>query len=77
MYGDIISIAAVIAVIYHATCVLLNRRELKRLNDLIASETPATLEKKHENRGKRRASRLTDRSRKWLDSKGNGAKEVG
>lgn len=77
MYGDIIGIAAVIAVIYHATCVLLNRRELKRLNDLIASETPATLEKKHENRVKRRASRLTDRSRKWLDSKGNGTKEVG
>lgn len=77
MYGDIACIIAAIAVIYHATCVLLNRRELKRLNDLIASETPATLEKKHENRVKRRASRLTDRSRKWLDSKGNGAKEVG
>ena len=76
MYGDIIGIAAVIAVIYHAMCVLLNRRELKRLNDLIASETPATLEKKHENRVKRRATRLTDRSKKWLDIKENRAKEV-
>lgn len=77
MYGNIVGIAGVIAIIYHATCVLLNRRELKRLNDLIASETPATLEKKHENKVRRRASRLTDRSKKWLDSKGNGAKEVG
>ena len=72
----IVCIVGIIAILYHATCVLLNRNELKRLNELIASKPPATLEKKREHRVVRRTTRFTDRSKKWLASKGKTDKEV-
>lgn len=64
------------ALVYHGTCILLNRNELKRLNAFISSQDAAYVEKKLPKKSPRRASRLTDRSKKWLENKGKRAKEV-
>lgn len=76
MLETIIEIVAIIAILYHATCVLLNRRELKRLNALITQEHPTYVEKKAPNKPPRRAARLSDASKKWLETKGKRDKEV-
>ena len=50
---------------------------LELLLDFLTSEKSPQIEKSREKKPLRRATRLTDHARKWLDSKGNGAKEVG
>lgn len=72
-------IAAVIccaALCFDAVALLLHRNELKALRVLIPQETPTTVEKSRFNKPRRRATRLTDGSKKWLENRGKRAKEV-
>lgn len=77
MYELIACIICSVALVYHATCILLNRNELRRLIALIDSQNPTQIEKKELWRPKKRATRFTDRSKKWLETKGNQRKEEG
>jgi cell division protein FtsL len=76
MLEFVTAIICAAALVYHGTCILLNRNELKRLNALISSQDAAYVEKKLPKKPPRRATRLTDSSKKWLENKGKRAKEV-
>lgn len=59
-----------------AVVLLLQYGALMLLIDVLSSEKPRQIEKTEMKKPRRRAIRLTDRSRKWLDSKEKSAKEV-
>ena len=73
-------IAAVIcaaAMIFYGVCILLHKKELKAIVALYSSENPSQIEKSEPKRKKRRATRFTDGSKKWLDNKAKAGKEEG
>ena len=76
MLEIIAAIICAVSLIYHGTCILLNRNELKRLNALVSSQEAPQIEKKEPKKSPRRASRLSDASKKWLETKGKRDKEV-
>ena len=76
MLEFVTAIICAACIIYHGTCILLSRNELKRLNAIISSQDPTYVEKKELKKPRRRAARLTDSSKKWLQNKGKTVKEV-
>ena len=76
MAENIIEIIALILISFHAVCVFLLRMEIKHLNELLTSVPPATVEKHKCRSVKRKTARFSDRSKKWLASKGKKDKEV-